>query len=252
MRKKIMPVSFLFLALISLLLTAGTASADPVDDLLDYYVSRFNVEKGLITVDGQPDDTGLFNDVYMKLDGLMVEGLRIDTVEVRMKGVQFNEPSQWKSGNVECKSAISVQAVAEIFEKDINNAIASKTFGDDDGGNEWHDLALAIKPSGLSGKGYYNAKVGFLNLDILIEITSGLRIVKGKELWLKDPQVKINRLDLPDYVTKQALSKIQPLVSLNDFPLPLTLHKVELKQGSAVLSSRNLPQPLTEGQTYTK
>ena len=250
MRKNIMPVSFLFLVLLSLFLTVSIASADPVDDLLDYYVSRFNVEKGLITVDRQPDDTGLFSDVYMKLDGLMVEGLRIDTVEVRMKGVQFNEPSQWKSGNVECKSAISVQAVAEIFEKDINNAIASKTFGDN--GNEWHDLALVIKPSGLSGKGYYNAKVGFLDLDILIEITSGLRIVKGKELWLKDPQVKMNRLDLPDYVTKQALSKIQPLVSLNDFPLPLTLHKVELKQGSAVLSSRNLPKPLTEGQTYTK
>ena len=223
--------------------------ADPVDDLLAYYVGRFGVERGEIIVDALPDETGLFSDIYMSLKGLVVEDLRIDNVTVRMKGVQFNAPSNWKDGNVECLSAISVQAVASIFEDDINNAIKAKTFGD--GREEWHDLSLKIEPSGLSGRGYYNAKAGIIDLDILIEITSGLRIVKGKELWLKDPQVKINRLDLPDYVTKKALSEIQPLVNLNDFPLPLSLHKVELKKGSAVLSTRILPQPFSDGKRYS-
>ena len=217
-----------------------------IQKLVDaYYVGEYGVEKGEIMVDALPDDTGRFSDIYMSLTGLVVEGLRIGSVTVRMAGVQFNEPSNWKSGNVECKDAISVNAVAEIFEDDINRAIAAKTFGD--GNNEWHDLALGIKPSGLSGKGYY--KFGIL--DILIEITSKLRIVKGKELWLQDPQVKINKMDLPDYVTKQALGKIQPLVDLNRLPLPLTLNKVQPKNGSAVLSSRNLPKPLPSGLTYS-
>lgn len=232
-------------ALVFVCVLAGASFADPVDDLLAYYVGEYGVEKGEIMVDALPDETGKFGDIYMSLTGLMVEGLRIGSVTVRMAGVQFNEPSSWKAGNVECKDAISVNAVAEIFEDDINRAIAAKTFGD--GGSEWHDLALAIKPSGLSGKGYYQFGI----LDILIEITSNLRIVKGKELWLKDPQVKINRMDLPDYVTKQALGKIQPLVNLNRLPLPLSLNKVQLKNGSAVLSSRNLPKPLTSGLTYT-
>ena len=224
---------------------SGASLADPVDDLLAYYVGEYGVEKGEIMVDALPDDTGRISDIYMALTGLMVEGLRIDKVTVRMKGVQFNEPSNWPSGNVECKDAISVQAVAEIFEDDINRAIAAQTFGD--GKNEWHDLALHINPSGLSGKGYY--KFGIL--DILIEINSNLRIVKGKELWLRDPQVKINKMDLPDYVTKQALGKIQPLVNLNRLPLPLSLNKVELKKGSAVLSSRTMPKPLSSGLNYS-
>lgn len=219
--------------------------ADPVDDLLAYYVGEYGVEKGEIMVDALPDETGKFGDIYMALTGLMVEGLRIGSVTVRMKGVQFNAPSNWSAGNVECKDAISVQAVAEIFEDDINRAIAAKTFGD--GKSEWHDLALGIKPSGLAGKGYY--KFGIL--DILIEITSNLRIVKGKELWLKDPQVKINKMDLPDYVTKQALGQIQPLVNLNRLPLPLSLNKVQLKNGSAVLSSRTLPKPIEDGLRYS-
>ncbi|MBQ6971926.1 MAG: DUF2993 domain-containing protein [Synergistaceae bacterium] len=235
----------LITALIFLCVLTGVSCADPVDDLLAYYVGEYGVEKGEILVDALPDDTGKFGDIYMSLTGLMVEGLRIGSVTVRMKGVQFNAPSNWKAGNVECLNAISVNAVAEIFEDDINRAIAAKTFGD--GKDEWHDLAMRIKPSGLSGKGYY--KFGIL--DILIEITSNLRIVKGKELWLKDPQVKINKMDLPDYVTKQALGKIQPLVNLNRLPLPLSLNKVELKNGSAVLSSRTLPKTIPGGLRYT-
>ncbi|MBQ7193473.1 MAG: DUF2993 domain-containing protein [Synergistaceae bacterium] len=235
----------IFAVILFVLMMAGVSFADPVDDLLSYYVSKFGVERGEIIVDALPDETGRFTDIYMSLKGLVIEDLRIDNVTVRMKGVQFNEPSNWKDGNVECKEAISIQGVANIFEDDINNAIKAKTFGD--GRDEWHDLSMKIEPSGLSGRGYY--KFGFL--DILIEITSNLRIVKGKELWLKDPQVKINKMDLPDYVTKQALSKIQPLVNLNEFPLPLSLHKIELKKGNAVISTRSLPQPFSEGLRYS-
>ena len=227
------------------LLLAGISYADPVDDLLAYYVGRFGIEKGEITVDALPDDTGHFSDIYMDLTGLVIEGFRVNGITVRMRDVQFNEPSQWAKGNVECKSAISIQSVANIREDDVNKAIKDMTFGEN--GSEWHDMSMEIKPSGLSGKGYY--KFGIL--DILIEITSNFRIVKGKEIWLKDPQVKINKMDLPDYVTNQALSKIQPLLDLDAFPLPMTLHKVELKQGAAVLSTRTLPKPVDGGLVYT-
>ena len=223
--------------------------ADEVDDLLAYYVKRFTPETAHITVSGKPDSTGAFSDVWLDLRGIVIDKLRMDSLKVRMKGVQFNKPSEWAKGKVECSDAISVQAVAEILEADINRAIENRTFGH--GEDKWHDLSLAIRTSGLSGRGYYNAGASFLNLDILIEIVSGLKIVKGKELWLNNPKVKINKLDLPDYMTKQALSKIQPLVNLNKFPLPVTLHKVQLNKGSAVLSTRTLPKELSGGIRYT-
>ena len=227
------------------LMLAGISFADPVDDLLAYYVGKFGIEKGEIIVDALPDETGHFSDIYMNLTGLMIEGFRVNGITVRMRDVQFNEPSNWKDGNVECKTAISIQSIANINEDDVNKAIKDRTFGDDE--SQWHDMSMKITPAGLSGRGYY--KFGFL--DILIEATSNFRIVKGKEIWLKDPQVKINKMDLPDYVTKKALSDIQPILDLNRFPLPMTLHKVELKEGSAVLSTRTLPQPLADGLKYT-
>ena len=246
--KFIMTRKILLALVIIALPLSSLCAADEVNDLLSYYVNRFNPETAELVIAEKPDATGNFSDLYMELKGVMVETLRMDRLTFRMKGVQFNEPSQWAKGNVECTKAIQIQALAQILEKDINKAIEDKTFGEDD---TWHDVSMKITPKGLNGKGYYKADAGLFNLDILLEITSPLKIVKGKELWLDNPTVKVNKLDVPDYVTKKALSRIQPLVDLDRFPLPMTLHKVDLKQGSATLSTRTLPKALTEGLKYS-
>ena len=228
------------------LLLSGASYADDVQNLLNFYVKKFKPEKALLVIQDKPDSTGMFSDVYMNLQGVVIENLRLNRLTFRMRGVQFNKPSEWAKGNVECKNAIQILALANLLESDINRAIETKTFGDE-GSSEWHDVSMKITSKGLSGRGYY--KFGIL--DILLEIDSGLKIVKGKELWLNNPKVKVNTLDVPDYVTRKALADIQPLVDLNKFPLPLTLHKVDLSKGSAVLSTRTLPQEPSEGIKYT-
>ena len=227
---------------------SSMSRADEVNDLLNYYVNRFKPETASLAISQKPDETGLFNDIYMDLQGVVVEDLRLDRLTFRMKGVQFNKPSEWAKGNVECKDAIQIQALARILESDINRAIEAKTFGEED---SWHDVSLAITPQGLKGRGYYTADAKLFKLDILLEIVSGLKIVKGKELWLNNPNVKANRMDVPDYVTKKALTRIQPLVDLDRFPLPMTLNKVDLQKGSATLSTRTLPKALTDGLKYS-
>ena len=237
---------FALLALmISIFMLPCIACADEVNDLLNFYVKKFTPEKATLIISDKPDATGLFTEIYMDLKGVVIEKLRLNSLTVSMRGVQFNEPSQWTKGNVECKDAISVLATATLLESDINRSIADKNFGKGD--EHWHDLNMTISPKGLSGRGYYKYSI----LDILLEIDSKLKIVKGKELWLDNPFVKVNKLDVPDYVTNKALKKIQPLVNLREFPLPLTLHKVVLKDGQATLSSRTLPKALKGGIKYT-
>ena len=226
----------------------GASYADEVQDLLNYYVKRFTPETASLVISGKPDDTGLFSDMYMDLKGVVVEKLRLDSLTFRMSGVQFNAPSEWAKGKVECKDAINVNVIATLLEDDINRAIEAKTFGK---GDHWHDVSMGITPSGLNGKGYYKADAMVMKLDVLLEITSGLKIVKGKELWLNNPTVRANRMDIPDYVTRKALSRIQPLVDLDRFPLPMTLNKVDLKKGSATLTTRTLPKALTKGLHYS-
>ena len=237
---------FLFAVSLFAFMSAGAVYADDVQSLLDYYVNEFKPEKALLVIQDKPDETGMFTDIYMSLQGVMIETLRLNRLNFRMKGVQFNKPSEWSKGKVECKNAIQILALANLLERDINHAIETKEFGDD-GSSEWHDVSMRITPKGLIGRGYY--KFGYL--DILLEIESGVKIVKGKELWLKNPKVKVNTLDVPDYVTRKALADIQPLVDLNKFPLPLTLHKADLKNGSAILSTRAVPEEPSRGIRYT-
>lgn len=225
----------------------GIEPKDPTSRLLAFYVNRFTPEELTLTIDGEPDASGRYRDLYMDLTGVMIEGVRLDKLTFRMLDVQFNAPENWASGDVECRSALRIYAYGRILQDDINRSLEARTFGEDD---HWRHVAMTIAPEGLKGRGYYMAKVLFVTLDILIEIDSGLKIVGNKELWLKDPQVKINRLDLPDYITNQALSQIQPLLDLNRFPLPMSLHKVELEEGRAILSTRVLPEPMERGVTY--
>lgn len=227
-----------------------TGSIEPVDDtsrLLAFYVNKFTPEELTLVTADKPDASGYFSDIYMDLKGVRIEGMRLDRLTFRMYGAQFNEPEKWAAGEVECRDAMNIHALAALLQDDVNRSIEEQTFGDDD---HWHDVSLAITPRGLVGSGYYAAKVMFVTLDIRIDIESGLKIMNNRELWLDNPQVKINRLDLPDYITQKALAQIQPLIDLNRFPLPLRLHSVKLTDGRAELSTRTLPQPVENGITY--
>lgn len=247
-------------ALMSICFVAGIACADdfefigiiePSDAtscLLAFYVDRFSPEELRLTIASPPDETGRFSDLHMDLTGVMIGGVRLDRLTFRMHDAQFNAPTRWAEGDVECESALQIYALGIILQDDINRSLEAKTFGRGD--DRWRDVSLSIAPTGLRGKGYYMAKVLFLTLDILIEIDSGLKIVDNEQLWLDGPEVRVNRLDLPDHVTKKALAQIQPLLDLARFPLPLSLHEVRLEEGKAVLSTRNLPQPIEQGISY--
>jgi hypothetical protein len=215
--------------------------------LLAYYVDAFTPESLSLIIDEQPDSTGRFRDLYMDLTGVLIDGVRVDKLTFRMHDVQFNPPGQWAEGIVECKDALQIYAYCLLKEGDINRKLASETFGKDD---HWQNISMKISPDGLSARGNYVAKILFVTLNIAIEIDSDLEIVENKELWLKDYKVRVNAIDVPDYITKKAINQIQPLLNLGNFPLPLKLHKVEFQEGRASLFTRILPSPIEGGISY--
>jgi hypothetical protein len=101
----------------------------------------------------------------------------------------------------------------------------------------------------LSGSGEYSVTLLF-KFDILIEIESKLRIVGGQEVWLEDASLKLNRIDVPDYITNMALDQIQPLLNLKTLPFPLRLNRIVFKEKEALFETRALPEAI-EGITYS-
>ena len=243
---KIFRLALIFIMLLEIPVFASTER--DIENLINFYVKKFTPERAEMMASELPDANAEFHEIYMNLDGIVVESVRLDSLCVRMTGVKFNPISEWAKGDVKFDRALQIYGYGKILEKDINAALKSKTFGKED---VWHDMSIKLTPKGLEGRGYYLAKTALLNLDILIEIKSGLKIVGGKEIWLDKPTVKINRVDVPDAITKKAIADIQPLLDLGQYPdLPIRLNKIEFKKGEAILSTKLEPKPLTSGYKY--
>ena len=101
-------------------------------------------------------------------------------------------------------------------------------------------MTVDLKPGFLTAKGYYHVKNPGLTL--LAEVKTGLEIKKGKELWLKDTELKINRDEQTDAV-RDAIRKIQPVVDIRDLPFPITLAELTVTETSLRMGTRTAPKP---------
>jgi hypothetical protein len=173
--------------------------------------------------------------------------VRLDKLTFQLIDVQFNDPKEWTTDDIKCISALEAYVTCRLLEDDINADLQKRVIGD--GNDHWRNLKLRISPKGVNGSGEYSVKLLF-TFDILIEIESKLRIVGGQEVWLEDASLKLNRLDVPEYITNMALEKIQPLLKLKTLPVPLKLSKIVFREKEALFETRILPNKI-EGITYT-
>jgi hypothetical protein len=213
--------------------------------LLDHFVKEFSPEEITMIIDEEPNEKGYVRDIFLDISGCSIGGVRIDSLTLRAMGVQMNAPEEWDREGLDAKEILNVHALARILEKDLNNNLLSKEFGDDD---HWHDLQVDMRPEGIYARGNYLVTVLF-RLDILIEIFSKFKIVDRKEVWLDDYTLKVNRVDVPQFITDKAVREIQPLLDLGKFVFPLRLHSISYDENSLAISSRDLPESF-EGIVY--
>ena len=221
---------------------------EPTNDtskLLKFYVEKFDPESFELIIETEPDEPGFYKNIYMDIVGCCISGVRLDRLTFQLLDAQFTAPEEWESGDVEC-TALEVYASCRLMEDDINADLESRVIGNDV--DRWRNLKIRITPKGLSGSGEYSVKL-LLSFNILIEIESKLRIVRGQEVWLDNASVKLNRLDVPEHVTNMALDQIQPLLNLKTLPLPLRLNRITFMEKEALFETRVLPNKI-EGITY--
>ncbi len=240
-------------AVILVLLMSGTAFASHgyqfngrVDGhtrgavLFRAFAEGFKPDSMEMILDEEPDETGRVRHLYMDLHGSELGGVRIDRLEIEAFDIQFTDPSGWAECGPDIESMLTVNARATILEEDVNRAISDAAFGDDDG--NWHSLSLNFRNDGVYARGNYIVKF-LVRLDLLIEIEGRFGIVGGKQVWLEDYTLKVNRVDVPEVLTDRAIGQIQPIIDLNEFIFPLTLRSVIQKKDRVILESSRLPQP---------
>ncbi|MBL3539645.1 LmeA family phospholipid-binding protein [Aminivibrio sp.] len=206
--------------------------------LLRQFVSEFTPERMTMIIDEEPDATGYIRDIYLDLTGCVVGGVRMDTLRVRAMGVQMNPPGEWDKKGLEAREILNIHAFARILEKDLNDNLLSKEFGEDD---HWNNIQVDMRPDGIYARGNYLVTVLF-RLNILIEIFSRFKIVEMQQVWLHDYTLKVNKVNVPRFITDQAVEQIQPILDLRKFVFPLKLHSIVYGEDSLTIASRVLPE----------
>lgn len=206
--------------------------------LLRHFASEFSPERMTMIIDEEPDAAGYVRDIYLDISGCVIGGVRMDSLRVRAMGVQMNPPAEWQEKGLDAREILNVHAFARILEKDLNDNLLSKEFGEDD---HWKNLQVDMRPDGIYARGNYLVTVLF-RLNILIEIFSRFKIVEMQQVWLHDYTLRVNRVDVPQFITDQAVEQIQPLLDLRKFIFPLKLHSIEYDEDCLTITSRVLPE----------
>ncbi|GAB1399387.1 hypothetical protein MASR2M17_10210 [Aminivibrio sp.] len=217
----------------------GKGAEDRGAELLQYFLRELAPEKITMILADQPDGEGHVREIYLDLKGCVIGGVRIDTLRMDAVGVRFNPPGEWREKGIEPLEVLNAHAVARLTEYDLNENLLQKQFGDDD---SWRNLQVDIHPGGIYARGNYIAQFIF-RLDILIEIFSKFKIVDMQQVWLDDYSVRVNRMDIPKFITDKAVAEIQPLLDLGKFVFPLKLHSIEYDEEAITISSRVIPEP---------
>lgn len=207
--------------------------------LFDGFVEETNPEWGEMILDGPPDDSGKLRHIYLDLRGADIGGVRIDRITVEGYDVVLTSPDTWGTENADVISVLSTNAVAVIREQDVNDHLKSKEFGEDE---SWNNLHLDFSPGRVYAKGYYLADLKLFKLNILIEIDGTFKVKEGKQIWLDDYRLKVNRAKIPDGLTDRAMEKIQPILDLSRFIFPIKLSQVVLDDDKATIESVRRPE----------
>ncbi|NLK18376.1 MAG: DUF2993 domain-containing protein [Synergistaceae bacterium] len=248
MKRRYVILTVIFAAALILPLSAKAAPAGDSSRgaaLLNHFVKEFSPEKMTMIIDEEPGSDGYVREIYMDITGCDIGGVRIDSLKVGAVGVQMNPPMEWDEKGLDVAEILNVHAFARIMEKDLNDNLLAKEFGDDD---HWNNLQVDMRPEGIYARGNYLVTMIF-RLNILIEIFSKFKIVDGQQVWLDDYSLRVNRVDVPGFITDQAVDKIQPLLDLRKFVFPLKLHAIHYGEDSLTITSRVLPEPF-DGIVY--
>ncbi|PIE55326.1 MAG: hypothetical protein CSA35_02555 [Dethiosulfovibrio peptidovorans] len=237
---------FLAVLTLALLQSPQARSHELGQKLFDEFLRKTHPQEAEMILDGEPEESGRVRHIYLDLRDAEIGGVIVDQIVIEGLDVLFTPPDTWNTESADVLSALSTNALTVIREQDINDHLKQKEFGKDE---RWDNIQLDFSPGRVYARGNYLANALFIKLNILIEIDGTFKVTGGKQIWLDDYTLKVNRATIPDGLTDRAISKIQPILDLRKFIFPVQLEKVILTDEAALIESIRRPHPF-EGIRY--
>lgn len=213
------------------------------EELLKALVDYTDPDSLELVLDAEPDESWNVRDLFFRVRGARFGGkIRVEDFALSASFVSLVPPSEGKGLDV--KQAMRSNLEVVLLESDVNGAIRLFTSGKD---GDWKDVSVRfVPPRNIEARGRYHVKNP--GLVILAEVSTGLAIREGREIWLEDTRLEINNSEQTATV-REAIEKLQPVVDVRKFPFPVTLAVLKAGDGRLEIASRTRPCPFG-GITY--
>lgn len=203
-----------------------------------------------VIFDGAPGVDGTLAKIYIGARGISAgTDYRLDSFALTGSLVKLTPPDRWDAGDIKSfrpdkwDGFFNVEIV--LTEKDAKNAIKSFIGRGGSKADKWRDLQIDFRPSTLIAKGTYHINSG---MNAAFVVKTGLELRGGKQIWLVNTDVQINRDDQTDAI-REEIRKINPPVDFSDMEIPVTLRSLSITDREIRIRTATVPQPFT-GTVY--
>ena len=227
---------FLIFSVLSLISIEAQAAAGIEEEVGKLLVEEFDPEK--ITVQA----TGGGSFLYAKATGIVIEGVRIESVSLyammKEPPKDLDEKDKYKLADLILYSRGEVV----LLEKDFAD-YTSKEIGDIKG---FKDLECDFSKDGIKVSGVYKATFLF-TFNIRLEAISKLAFDE-KGLYLTETALYVAGVRQPDYITAQLLDRINPLIERERIPFPVRITTIDFQDDRIVITGN--PQRLKNANVW--
>lgn len=233
-------IIFLFLIAASFVFPSNSDAEVRIEEKVGkLLVKEFDPER--ITVQA----TGGGSFLYAKVTGMVIEGVRIESVS--LYAMMKEPPNNIKEEDKDVKYKLAdlihySRGEVVILEKDFKD-YTSKQIEDIKG---FKNLDCDFSKNGIRVSGSYTATFLF-SFNIRMEVLSKLAF-NDSGLNLTETTLYVAGVKQPEYITSQLIQRINPLIAKEKIPFPVRITDINFKDDRIVITGN--PKPLKDANVW--
>jgi hypothetical protein len=209
---------------------AGFTDSEMASHMANLLGEKFSPESLSVTVKD--------SSAYAEMRGVVLSGIRIDSM--RLSALLANRDAAL-SDDVDSLASLIGYSKGELIllEDDVN------AYFDQNEQRGFSKLHFDFSPSGFKANGVFSAEFIF-TLRIRLE-ARGILELKRDGVYLGNVSVYVEKIKQPDSLTKQIVSRVNPLLEFGDIPFSVKFDTLTMSDSSAEMSGS--PEKFAGGST---
>jgi hypothetical protein len=165
--------------------------------------------------------------VEIKLKDANFDSLNIDDGFIVFKSLEINKNELLKNDHIKIIASKKIDLKVEISELSLDNYVKAKSKK-----IKVRNPRIRLNKGRIHLFGTFVWKIGRISFN-----ASGKLDVKSNKIYFRPSKFKINRMNLPGYLIRSSIKKINPILDMEKFPFNTELKYIKISEKKMIISS---------------